>query len=158
MKYSTIILSVILLSCHPAHSLQNSDSIIWSTTPNNNTSKIRVSTTYYISYEGLRSHCISILIQLGFEIADSTNQIVTKPKIIYNGIPARYYINCDTSAIIISGENAEASIGSSTDINSGNVNWQPVKKGSSRFGTPWFEKMIVMAEGTRGGTIHYSDK
>ncbi len=158
MRFSLLILTALFTSCFSGQrSSRSSDTQDWSITPTIKSSKLKVTTSQYNSYGELHSQCIYVLKKLNFQIADSTNPIKTKPLIIYNGILARYYINFDSSIIIISGDVVEPSIGSSTDINSSNLNWKPIVKGTGQFGTPWFERMVVMAEAIRGSTIYYSD-
>lgn len=139
---------LLFAGCKATH--KNSSNSIWSTIPTDKTSKIKVVTTFYKNYEGLHAHCIEILTKLHYEIASSGNPITTKPRTIYNGKPAKYSITCHDSDIVISGVYGKLSVGG--------LGWAAVVKGKDPIGTPWFEKMKVFAEATKGGTIYYSDK
>lgn len=156
MKNVCVIFFLFLLSCNSSR--RSSGISNWSNNPTDKTSIIKVTSSFYNGYEGLHSRCIDILNGLHFEIDDSRNPITTKPRMIFNGVHARYFIQCDNNSITIWGQYVATSIGGSGDINSSIINWQSIIKGKNRFGTPSYEKMTVMAEAVKNATIQYSER
>jgi hypothetical protein len=154
MKYLPIILLVSFLNCKSTNMSQTISD--WSVNPTNNTTKIKAVTSYYGGNAGLQSHTLFVLNHLGFEIFNTTNPIITKPKILF-GRWCRYSVSCSDTDIIISGEVVQPSIGGSSEITSANFSGTAIVKGSGQFGTPWFERMTVIAEAIREATIYYSD-
>lgn len=156
MRY--LILSfIILTSCSSSNrNVRGASFSQWSLTPTNKTSKIRVVTNYYNSYQNIHDNSIYLLTHLGFQIDNSTNPITTKPKIVFQRL-VKYYIHCDSISIVINGEMVESAIGGLSNISSGDFSGKPIVKGNSRLGTAWFEKMMVVAEGVREGIIYYSN-
>jgi hypothetical protein len=155
MKYLILILLTSLFSCKSVNMHQTIST--WGTNPTNKTTKIKAVTAYYGGYEGLRNHTLDVLLKLGFEIDNSTNPILTKPKLMF-GRWARYSVSISNTEVIISGEVVESSLlGTPSDVNSSNFNGTPIVRGSGQFGTAWFEKMTVIAEAMREAAYHYSD-
>ncbi len=156
MKYFLgSILLVLMLSCTtPKSSVQSSSLSPWSTTANNKTTKIKAVTSYYNGCNGLHDHCVEVLTHWNYEFITTKNPIITKPKIIFNGIKASFIITVDTASVIVSGLLGNVPV---TGL-SQNYPGRAVTKGSGQFGTPAFEKMLVIAEAYKEATIYYSDK
>jgi hypothetical protein len=158
MKYARIILLILLLSCSSSNPVsQSSANTDWSATPTNKTTKIKVVTNSYGGYAGLHAHSIDLLTHLNFDIDNNTNPITTLPKILFGRL-VKYYIDCDTTAIIIHGEMMESALGGLSNVSASDFSGKPIVKGSGSTGTAWFEKMLVVAEATQGGTIYYSSE
>lgn len=150
MKHLAIFFLIFFISCYTAKKAsQIASPSVWSTISTNNSSSIKVATTFYNGYQGLHDCCIDILTKMHFEIADNSNPITTKPRSIFNNIPAKYSLLCHDSDVIISGVYGAPSLG--------RLSWERIVKGKDPFGTPLFEKMKVFAEAIKGGTIYYAD-
>jgi hypothetical protein len=149
-------LFLILLSCN--HYRRGAVISKWSDTPSIKAAKIKVTSNFYNDYAGLHAHCLEILNKLHFELQSSNNPISTKSQIIYNGTPAKYYIQCDTNSVIIWGQYGGVSLSQLLDNNSNDRDWRPIVKGPGQFGTPWFDKMMLIAQTFKDGKLQYSER